>query len=220
MAVVDCHTHSYFSGDSSTSISAYVASFVRSGCTHVCITDHHNIDAFRPLQEELGDRVICGQEQRVVEGEIIGLFLREKIPPALNLFEASVSIREQGGLVYLCHPLDRHRVSVTESVMRAALEAKLIDAVEIYNSKSEAINFNVIDICQSYGVIMLAGSDSHVASSIGSSGVVGPWFDSAESFLTSMIQAKAFGQHDDPVRTWPTEVIPSTSSRNPTHSSC
>lgn len=207
-AVVDCHTHTYFSGDSNTTIERYVESFEASGLTHAFVTDHQSIFAYPLLKEHLGNRIICGQEQRVKEGEVIGLFISEKIPPGLTLEEASRRIRDQGGLVYLCHPLDPKRASVQYDEMINALEADLIDAIELCNSKSATFHGSLMDLTKMYDIAFLGGSDSHVANSLGSSGAVMPWFDSAKTFATSISAATPFGRHFDPPKSWPIDIVP------------
>lgn len=210
-AVVDFHTHTYFSGDSNTSISEYVTAFRDSKLTHVAVTDHRTTDAYLPLEELLGQKVIRGQEQRVREGEVIGLFLSERIPPGLDLREASSAIREQGGVVYACHPMDRKRSSLDRETLLHALEAGLIDAVEIYNSKSPSLEPEIERLARRFGVAVLGGSDAHVASAIGSSGAVMPWFDSPSGFLQGLADAVPFGCYCDPLKTWPADTVPPTS---------
>ncbi len=212
-AVVDCHTHTYFSGDSNTSIDQYVTEFEKSGLTHVFITDHQSISAFPILEERLGPKVICGQEQRVAEGEVIGLFLTQKIPPGLTLADASKAIRDQGGIVYLCHPMDSKRFSVDLKTLMSSAENRYLDAIELYNSKSASINSQLIEIARKFEIPLLGGSDSHVASAIGSSGAVMPWFDSAPTFLDAAKNATPFGQQYDPHKSWPLQVVPTTSNQ-------
>lgn len=211
MAVVDCHTHSYFSGDANTSIEQYCQEFEKSELTHAFITDHQSISAYPLLEEALGPRVICGQEQRVAEGEVIGLFLSRKIPPGMKLADASKAIRDQGGIVYLCHPLDEHRFSVDLDTLMSALDNGYLDAIELYNSKSLTVNSQLAELGREFGLPLLGGSDSHVASALGSSGAVMPWFDSPSNFLDAVRNAIPFGCHCDPRKSWPLQVVPPTS---------
>ena len=211
MAVVDCHTHTYFSGDSNTSISQFAENFETSGLTHAFVTDHQSVSAFPLLQERLGQRVICGQEQRVREGEIIGLFISEKIPPGLRLSEASNAIRGQGGIVYACHPMDEKRFSLGQRDLVTSLENGWIDAIELCNSKSASINPEIREIAERFGIPLLGGSDSHVATAIGSSGAVMPWFSSSQTFLRAAANAVPFGRYCDPRNSWPLPIVPTTS---------
>ena len=57
---------------------------------------------------EFGVKVIVGEEVKTADqGEVIGLFLKEKIPRGLTLEETVAEIKRQGGLVYVPHPFDR-----------------------------------------------------------------------------------------------------------------
>ncbi len=57
------------------------------------------------MAEKLGDRIIVGEEIMTTSGEIIGLYLKEKIPAGLSTIRDDKEIKEQGGLVYIPHPL-------------------------------------------------------------------------------------------------------------------
>ncbi len=211
MSVIDCHVHTYFSGDSSTTLDQLITEFQSSGLTHFCVTDHHSIAAYPSLREVFGPRVICGQELRTTEGEVIGLFLTQKISPGLNLANASKAIRDQGGIVYVCHPLYQRRFSVGSNNLRQALENGIIDAIELTNSKSLRLYSLVAELASEYAIPLLGGSDAHVAAALGSSGAVMPWFHSAADFLVAAKSATPFGHYCDPKKSWPIDVVPSIS---------
>ena len=53
-------------------------------------------------------KVIVAEEVKTADqGEVIGLFIEEKIPRGLTLAETVAEIKRQGGLVYVPHPFDR-----------------------------------------------------------------------------------------------------------------
>lgn len=215
LALMDCHTHSYFSGDSSTLIDEYLDHFQKSGLTHIAITDHQCMDAYPLLREKLGQRVISGQEQRIKEGEIIGLFINERIPPGLSLAEAAAEIRGQGGLVYLCHPLDPRRVSLDKEALIYGLEHQLFDFIEYCNSKSASLNRVVHDLASRYKIPLMGGSDAHVPDAIGSSGTIMPWFNSSETFKMSSKDSIPYGRYCDPPRVWQNRSVPEVSQIRP-----
>src|SRR5262249_59775852 len=78
-----------------------------------------------------GARVIVGEEVRTQAGEVIGLFLAERIPYVLPAAEAIGRIRAQGGLVYLPHPYDPVRGSLGAEADRlfADRSAAIVGAV-------------------------------------------------------------------------------------------
>ena len=79
----------------------------------VCITDHNVTSAaVTAAERDLGVRIIVGEEIRTPDGDVIGLFLTERIPYVLPLPEVVGRIRTQGGLVYAPHPFDQARSSL------------------------------------------------------------------------------------------------------------
>ncbi len=105
--------------------------------------------------------VIVGEEIRTREGEIIGLFLSEEVPPDLSAQETIERIRTQGGLVSLPHPLDRFRGGVGAEGL--AHLASLVDIVEVMNArttlgrdKDEAAR-----LAGEHGLVAVAVSDAH-----------------------------------------------------------
>jgi predicted metal-dependent phosphoesterase TrpH len=72
---VDMHSHTMFSGDSTTTLDEIVESVVEAGIDVLCVTDHNAIEGAVRLQKALDGvcRVIAGEEVRTHTGEIIGL---------------------------------------------------------------------------------------------------------------------------------------------------
>ena len=50
--------------------------------------------------------MIVGEEVKTSQGEVIGLFLHERIERGMSMDE-TLRIQDQGGLVYMPHPFDR-----------------------------------------------------------------------------------------------------------------
>ena len=77
----------------------------------IAVTDHNEISGAldaRAKAAEYGVKVIVGEEVKTADqGEVIGLFIEEKIPRGMTLAETIAEIRRQGGLVYVPHPFDR-----------------------------------------------------------------------------------------------------------------
>lgn len=78
---VDCHLHTMWSGDSTTTPEELAAAVSATAIDVVCITDHGTIRGAQRLAAELDCDVVVGQEQRTPEGELIGLFLSERLAP-------------------------------------------------------------------------------------------------------------------------------------------
>src|ERR1700677_4401939 len=91
---VDCHLHTAVSGDATTTIDELAEGVERCGLDVVCITDHHHISAaHEAIERGIGARVVVGEEIRTPFGELIGLFLSERIPYVLPLDEVVGRIR-------------------------------------------------------------------------------------------------------------------------------
>ncbi len=114
---VDLHSHTMWSGDSTTMPEELATSIVESGIDVLCITDHNAIAGAVELADRLPCRVVVGEELRTAAGEIIGLFLVERVPSGIGHIEAARAIREQGGLVYIPHPFDPMRRNLTEAAL-------------------------------------------------------------------------------------------------------
>ena len=109
-------------------------------------------------------KVIVAEEVKTAEqGEVIGLFLEEKIPRGMTMAETIAAIRGQGGLVYVPHPFDRfHSVPDYEHLLDIVEE---IDILEVFNPRVALTSFNeeAERFARKYRIVPGAGSDSHVA---------------------------------------------------------
>ena len=88
---VDLHSHTMWSGDSTTTPDEVEAAVTEAGLDVLCITDHNAIRGATELVGRLPCRVIVGEELRTHAGEIIGLFLVE----TLNAKTGLRSLNEQ-----------------------------------------------------------------------------------------------------------------------------
>ena len=74
------------------------------------------------------------------QGEVIGLFIEEKIERGMTLAETIAEIRRQGGLVYVPHPFDRmHSVPDYEHLLDVVED---IDILEVFNPRVALDPFN------------------------------------------------------------------------------
>ncbi len=134
--------------------------------------------------------MIVGEEVKTAEqGEVIGLFIKEKIPRGLSLEETVAEIKRQGGIVYVPHPFDRmHSVPDYENLLRILDD---IDAIEIFNPRVAigAFNDEAARFAAKYRIVAGAGSDSHVAQGLGSVGIRMRDFDGPQEFMQSLRDA-------------------------------
>jgi predicted metal-dependent phosphoesterase TrpH len=215
---LDCHLHTMWSGDSSTTPEELAEAIAAAGLDVVCITDHSTIAGALALRDALGCKVVIGQEQRTPSGELIGLFLSERIPPGLrSAQETALAIRDQGGIVYVPHPYDPLRHNLDEAVLEELAASGLVDVIEVRNGKTslEHLNERAAHAATRLGLAAGAGSDAHVPEAVGSAYVEADEFSDAASFLRSLQSGLVIGHHFDGVRRFQSRVVPSTSRYRP-----
>jgi predicted metal-dependent phosphoesterase TrpH len=208
--------HTMWSGDSTTTPDELAAAVAESRIDFLCITDHGTIAGALRLAGELDCEVVIGQEQRTPEGEVIGLFLSERIPPGCRTArEAAVHIRNQGGLVYVPHPFDPLRHRIDSGVLERLAGDGLVDAIEARNAKTslEHLNAEAAAAASRLGVAAGAGSDAHVPDAIGAAYVEVRRFEGAVGFLAALSEGRVVGHHFDSARPWRRRIVPSTSAR-------
>ena len=209
---VDMHVHTMWSGDSTTTPDEIAEMVVATGLHVVCITDHHAIAGAIRLARELPCTVIVGEEIATHAGELIGLFLSERIPQGLTAHETAARIRDQGGVVYVPHPFDPMRRNLAKSALDELTAAGLIDALEVINSKTSlgSLNQQAAEYSTDNGLLAGAGSDCHVPEALGAAYVEMPSFDGPRDFLAALRSAVPIGHHHDPPREWRPRIVPST----------
>jgi predicted metal-dependent phosphoesterase TrpH len=197
---VDLHMHTDHSGDCATPVDLLINTARDRGLGAIAITDHNEVSGAleaRKLADELGDiKVIVAEEVKTAEqGEVIGLFLEEKIPKGLTMAETIAEIRRQGGLVYVPHPFDRfHSVPDYEHLLDIVEE---IDLLEVFNPRVALTSFNeeAVRFARKYRIVPAAGSDSHVAQGLGSVRQRIHDFDGPAEFLEAMRGADITRKH-------------------------
>lgn len=191
--VIDLHMHTSHSWDCATDPAALLHVAREVGLTAVAVTDHNEISgalACAELADEYGIQVIVGEEVKTAQGEVIGLFLTERIEPGLSWHETIERIRAQDGLVYVPHPFDRLHTIPDVHLLRDTLDE--IDAFETYNARLafEQYNRDAERFARKYNLIEGAGSDAHVVQGLGTAAVHMPAWDDKESFLLALSQGE------------------------------
>jgi predicted metal-dependent phosphoesterase TrpH len=194
---LDCHLHTVASGDAVTTLDELAARVAACRLDVVCITDHNVISAaLTAVERGIGARVIVGEEVRTPDGDVIGLFLTERVPYVLPLARAVGRIRAQGGLVYAPHPFDPGRSSLGPA-LAPLCAGGLVDAIEVVNAKvaDPAHNQQAAGLAADFGLPGGAGSDAHDPAGIGAAYAELPDFDGPASFLDALHQARVFGEY-------------------------
>jgi glycosyltransferase involved in cell wall biosynthesis len=192
---VDLHMHTSHSHDSATPVETLLARARERGLGAIAVTDHNEIDGALEAREQAerdgtGLKVIVAEEVKTAEqGEVIGLFIDEKIERGMTLKETIAEIRRQGGLVYVPHPFDRmHAVPDYADLLEVVED---IDAIEVFNAKVAYAGFNeeAARFAAKYRIVAGAGSDSHVSQALGSVRIQMRDFDGPDEFLESLRDA-------------------------------
>jgi glycosyltransferase involved in cell wall biosynthesis len=190
---VDLHMHTDHSYDCATPVEVLLAEARAKGLGAIAVTEHNEISgalAAAELAGKTGVKVIVGEEVKTAEqGEVIGLFIKEKIPRGLTLQETIAEIKRQGGIVYVPHPFDRmHSVPDYKHLLDVIGE---IDVLEIFNPRVAISEYNAeaVRFAAKYRIIAGAGSDAHVPQGLGSVRIRMRDFDGPEQFLESLRDA-------------------------------
>ena len=191
---VDLHMHTDHSHDCATPVESLLETARDRGLGAIAVTEHNEISgavAAAAIAEQYGVKVILGEEVKTAsQGEVIGLFITEKIERGMTLAETVAEIKRQGGLVYVPHPFDRmHAVPDYEHLLPIVDQ---IDLIEIYNPRVALDTFNeeAARFAAKYRIPAAAGSDSHVTQGLGTARVRMRDFDGPEEFLESLREAE------------------------------
>ena len=185
---VDLHVHTSHSLCAHLSPRQIEKSALRLGIGAVAITDHNTIAGAREMQATVKSlKIICAEEIRTRQGEIIGYFLQEEIPAGLSPQETVARIRGQGGLVAVPHPFDLLRSS---RLHKQAIEALLgsIDMIEIFNARNMFIEENpdLLNRVLAAGALPIAASDAHLSVELGRACMEMEDFSTPQEFLAHL----------------------------------
>ncbi|UEC42351.1 MAG: PHP domain protein [Methanothrix sp.] len=139
---------------------------LEAGLDGIAITDHDTLEGFFEAERIVAERgldllIIPGVEVSTSEGHLLALGLRELPPPGRSPQETSEFARARGGITIVSHPYHLFRHSM--------YRIPECDAVEVYNSKYifGIANFWAKRMAERCGLPMVAGSDSHMAGTVG-----------------------------------------------------
>jgi predicted metal-dependent phosphoesterase TrpH len=195
----DCHLHTVASGDAVTTLDQLAERVARVRLDVVCITDHNEISAALAASARgIGARVVVGEEVRTPAGDVIGLFLRERIPYVLPLAQVVRRIRDQGALVYLPHPFDPLRSSLGDAADSLCAQGQA-DIVEVFNAKikNQGLNDRSAALAARWDLPGGAGSDAHDPAGVGAAYLEMPDFDGPAGFLAALARARVVGEFRD-----------------------
>lgn len=186
---VDLHLHSRYSPDSASTLEAIIERCRECGLDRIALTDHNVVEGALKLAAMAPELAIVGEEAKTREGEVIGLFITDRIPPYMRAEDAMDLIHEMGGLVYVPHPLDRNRAHYRPE--RLVELAPRIDIMEVYNPWAETeANRAAARLAGELGKVTATGSDAHSVRELGRSWMEMEPFDGPADFLDKLARAR------------------------------
>lgn len=205
---LDLHNHTAFSSDGAMTPAELLDEAKAKGLGCIAVTDHNTVEgAMQTVALSEADpglpRVIPGIEVASAAGDIIGLYVREAVPPGLPLDETIALIRRQGGVVYLPHPYDVVRRG-TVSGRERARAADQADLVEVLNGRS----LSPVAVRRSMGLARRrdkpggAGSDAHFRAEVGRAYVIvarQPSRDDLVALVAEGVTARGLLWHEYPL---------------------
>ncbi len=185
----DLHMHTSHSYDCAVDPEALVLAAREVGLTTIAVTDHNEVSgafACQEVADEYGIQVIIGEEVMTAEGELIGLFLRERVEPGMSWDDTISAIHAQDGITYVPHPFDRLHTIPPASTLRRTVDE--LDVMEVCNGRLafEQYNRDARRFARRHGLLEGAGSDAHVLQGLASASIRMPAFDGPEEFLLAL----------------------------------
>lgn len=190
---IEFHVHTIYSSDSFLTWPFLLLACKLKKIKVLVITDHNEIKGavkYKNILAKYNIHVIVGEEIFTREGEIIGLFLKEKINPQLSAKETIQAIKKQKGLVYIPHPYDEKRKAtvINQNVLEEI--SPLVDFIEIHNGRNVKNEFSKKqqEIQKKLNIIPIVGSDAHTFYEVGRNYCIVDDY-SRQSFVASMKNA-------------------------------
>lgn len=167
--ILDLHNHTRWSFDCSMDPAKVLRVAKSRGIDAIAITDHDEIEGAREAQKLSGGDilVIVGEEIDTRAGDVLGLFLKERILEE-DPIQAIRAIHDQGGLAILAHPFTKTK-SVDDDVARA------LDGCEGFNARHSIVPAiegtdpepRIASFAKDYDLSLTAGSDAHFYRELG-----------------------------------------------------
>lgn len=196
MLSMEMHLHTQYSIDSRLKLETIIEVCQEKGINAVAVTDHGTIEGAEKLKEKIEKKnakikIITGEEIFTTQGEIIGLFLKERIPYSLSPEETIRRIKKQGGLVYIPHPFIP---LIANSLGGELYEFHTeIDIIEVFNARSffRRSGKRASQFARDNKIVAAVGSDAHTRFEIGNAYIELEDFNEPQEFLRNLRGAKA-----------------------------
>jgi predicted metal-dependent phosphoesterase TrpH len=178
MGLADLHLHTIYSYDGTASLSAVLSRAKKLGLDVIAITDHDEIaGALKAMviAPSYGVEVIPGIEITTADGDLLALFIKEKVEAGLSLIETVLRVRELGGVCIAPHPM-AGGVGMKSLSARSILKAlrniqvaETLIGIETYNGTciDRISNYYAFALACQLDMTQTGSSDAHVVDTIG-----------------------------------------------------
>lgn len=178
MGLADLHLHTIYSYDGTASLPAVLTRAKQLGLDVIAITDHDEIAGALKATEiapMYGVEVIPGIEITTAEGDLLALFIREKVAAGLSLVETVLKVRELGGVCIAPHPMaggmgmkSLNAMSILKALRNRKVAETLV-GIETYNGTSidRVSNHSASLLSNRLKLARTGSSDAHILETIG-----------------------------------------------------
>ena len=185
--------------DSQSELEDIIKRCQKLGIDCIAVADHNAVEGGLKMQTIAPFKVIIAEEILTFSGDLMGMFLKERIASGIPLEAAIAAIKEQGGLVSIPHPFDPVR-GLRLNADEFNKLAPQIDLIEVFNARvlSPQTNSKSLHFAREHNLPGTAGSDAHTISEIGNVFVELNNFNTPAEFLAALQQAKIQGKRASP----------------------
>ena len=178
MGLADLHLHTIHSYDGTATVPAVLRRAKEIGLDVIAITDHDELGgALEAVQlaSHYGVEIIPGIEITTAEGDLLALFITEKVAAGLSLIETVLKVRELGGVCIAPHPMaggmgmkSLSAISILKALRNHEVAETLI-GIETYNGTAidRASNHYARIFANGLNIAQTGSSDAHVVEAIG-----------------------------------------------------
>lgn len=178
MGLADLHLHTIYSYDGTASLAAVLTRAKQIGLDVIAITDHDEIRGALKAMEiasSYGVEVIPGIEITSAEGDVLALFITQKVDPGLSLVETVLRVRELGGVCIAAHPMaggmgmNSLKARTILKALKNPQVAETLIGIETYNGTSidRISNHSASLLANRLKIARTGSSDAHVIDTIG-----------------------------------------------------
>lgn len=195
MGLADLHLHTIYSYDGTATVPAVLRRAKEIGLNVIAITDHDEIAGALEgvkLASHYGVEVIPGSEITTAEGDLLALFIHEKIQPGLSLIETLLRVKDQGGVAIAAHPMagGMGMKSLTPySILKALkhpLAGSTLIGIETYNGSAiDRLSNHYAEIfANTLPIAHIGNSDAHTIDTLGFGATEFPGTTAADLLLS------------------------------------